>query len=226
MAVNELYKRTITGLAIVAVVVLSIKLGPHTFFILSVAISLLGLHEFYRLTGVSKAMLGFTGIALGASLQVVVFYYTNYQHDAWILLIFLPLFSIVFISALFLKTEDIFKELAFIFLGQIYVTFPLVLLYQCAFVVPERGFDTDLPLGYFFFLWANDTGAYMFGSLLGKHKLAPVISPNKTWEGSLGGALLVMVTAIINYHLFSNLTQTDWIAIGIIVPVDGFVCDV
>ena len=54
---------------------------------------------------------------------------------------------------------------------------------------------TLLPLSVFIFLWVNDTGAYCVGSLIGRHKLSPRISPAKSWEGSIGGALFVLAAA-------------------------------
>lgn len=57
-----------------------------------------------------------------------------------------------------------------------------------------------IPLCVFIFLWANDTGAYCSGSLFGKHKLFPRVSPGKSWEGSIGGAIIVLLVAwLIGY---------------------------
>lgn len=54
-----------------------------------------------------------------------------------------------------------------------------------------------LALLIFAMLWLNDSGAYIVGSLIGKHKLCPSISPNKTWEGFFGGVIITFIGAFI-----------------------------
>ena len=80
----------------------------------------------------------------------------------------------------------------------------------------------------FFFLWVNDAGAYICGSLLGKHKLFPRISPGKSWEGSIGGGILVMIVAVIIWHLSEQydvndlqLSALQWAGLGLVVVVFG-----
>ena len=222
---SEVYKRIITGIAIVGVIVCSVMLGHYAFFILCMVISLLSLVEFYRLLEVKKGLLWALGMILSATLLTTVFLYTGYQSDWKVLLINLPLTSLVFVNVLFLKSDNPFQELAFIFLGQVYITLSLALLYLCAFALNGDMFNANVILGYFLFLWGNDTGAYICGSLFGKNKLAPVISPNKTWEGSAGGAFLVAVFVYVNYYLFKDLSLVNWMVLGIIVIVMGTLGD-
>ena len=54
-----------------------------------------------------------------------------------------------------------------------------------------------------FLIWASDTGAYLSGKLLGKHKLIPEVSPGKSWEGVLGGVILSMIIAWVGYIYFN-----------------------
>ena len=88
-------------------------------------------------------------------------------------------------------------------------------------------YDMLLPLSVFVFLWVNDSGAYCDGSLLGKHKLFPRISPGKTWEGSIGGGILVIIVAAIIGYLANNgaethtLSMVGWIGLGLVVVVFG-----
>lgn len=87
-------------------------------------------------------------------------------------------------------------------LSQMYVALPLSTINILAFrdYGGQVVYGYLIPLSIFVFLWANDTGAYCFGSLFGRHKLFPRISPGKTWEGSVGGGLLVLaVAAVIGY---------------------------
>lgn len=70
-------------------------------------------------------------------------------------------------------------------------------------------------------LWTNDTGAYLAGRFFGKHKLFERISPKKTWEGSIGGGILTIGVAFILSVYFTNLDQTNWIVLAILVAVFG-----
>ena len=94
------------------------------------------------------------------------------------------------------------------------------------FFIGWRGqaYDAALPLGWFVLLWTNDTAAYLFGRRFGRHKLAPSISPGKTWEGWAGGA---MATLAVAYGLLgvsqgvAGLTAGQWAVLGAVVSVFG-----
>ncbi|UQS83493.1 phosphatidate cytidylyltransferase [Bombilactobacillus thymidiniphilus] len=70
-------------------------------------------------------------------------------------------------------------------------------------------------------VWVTDSGAYLVGRQFGKHKLYPAISPNKTWEGSIGGIVCAMIFAwlyVIVFQQASNLSTLPhniWLVIGI-----------
>ena len=137
----------------------------------------------------------------------------------------------LFISELYLKQEDPVNNWAYTMLSQLYIALPFSMLNVLAIEQAPNGityqYNMQLPLCVFVFLWLNDTGAYCSGSLFGKHKLFPRISPAKSWEGSVGGAILVMiVAAIIGYFSNTNcqmsqLSITGWVGLGFIVVVFG-----
>ncbi len=86
----------------------------------------------------------------------------------------------------------------------------------------------SIPLSVFVFLWINDAGAYICGSLLGKHKLFPRISPGKSWEGSIGGGILVIIVAVLVWYLSEQyeqnplgLTAIEWAGLGLAVVIFG-----
>ena len=82
----------------------------------------------------------------------------------------------------------------------------------------------NLALSFFIMLWCNDTFAYVFGRLLGKNKLAPSISPGKTWEGFIGGAVMAILAGylISNYYYHNNM---HLIVLAAIVVVFGTLGD-
>ncbi|MBI4651174.1 phosphatidate cytidylyltransferase [Candidatus Desantisbacteria bacterium] len=79
--------------------------------------------------------------------------------------------------------------------------------------------------------WANDTGAYAIGRLFGKHKLAPKISPNKTWEGSIAGICSGMITvaifkfAVNGTKFFTDISYAEFLLAGIIISIAGQIGD-
>ena len=126
---------------------------------------------------------------------------------------------------------------AYTMLSQMYIALPFSVINILAFNGSPDGtirFNTILPLSVFVFLWVNDTGAYCVGSLLGKHKLFPRISPGKSWEGSIGGAVFVIIAAcLINWFDQQGADPTNaalnpsvlsliqWIGLGLVVVVFG-----
>jgi len=146
--------------------------------------------------------------------------------------VFVPyLLTIVylFISELYTKANDPINNWAYTMFGQMYIALPLSMINVLAFrqAGNETYFYYLLPLSVFIFLWTNDTGAYCSGSLFGKHKLFPRISRAKSWEGSIGGAILVLLVAALIGYLETqsdapiNLSIPQWLGLGLVVVVFG-----
>ena len=156
--------------------------------------------------------------------------------------VFIPyLVTIIYmlIAELYLRQDDPVQDWAYTMLAQLYIALPFSLLNVLAFTATPDGqvaFNTLLPLSVFIFLWVNDTGAYCVGSLLGRHKLFPRISPGKSWEGSIGGAVFVllaawgigwldnMLVADMDHSLtlFTGmLSIPEWLGLGLVVVVFG-----
>ncbi len=103
--------------------------------------------------------------------------------------------------------------------GYLYVPLSLGLLAWCYTV------NNYFPLVLIILIWINDTMQYIVGSLFGKHKMAPIISPKKTWEGTIGGSALCIIVAIICSIFIKNFTLVQWIAMGLIASVGGTLGD-
>ncbi len=80
-------------------------------------------------------------------------------------------------------------------------------------------------VGMFILIWLSDTGAYFVGRAIGRHKLAPRISPSKTWEGFVGGVLLALVVTSVLAAYIPVLTFAQWIILALIVCLAGVVGD-
>ena len=135
------------------------------------------------------------------------------------------------VAELYLKQEDPIHDWAYTMMSHLYIALPFSLLNVLAFHADAAGsvsFDPILPLSVFVFLWINDTGAYLCGSLLGRHKLFPRISPGKSWEGSVGGGILVMLVAVLVWHLTEangynhlGLSAIQWAGLGLVIVIFG-----
>ena len=144
--------------------------------------------------------------------------------------VFIPyLITIIYllVAELYVKEKDPINNWAYTMLPQLYVALPFSMINVLAF--PTAGaYSPVLPFSVFLFLWLNDAGAYCIGSLLGRHKLFPRISPGKSWEGSIGGALLVVGGAALVWHLLNvyapdqaNLSLWQWMGLGLTVVIFG-----
>ena len=129
-----------------------------------------------------------------------------------------------------MKQPNPISDWAYTMMSQLYIALPFSLLNVLAFrsVGVDIQYTYLIPLCVFIFLWMNDTGAYLCGSLLGKHKLFPRISPGKSWEGSIGGGILVMAIAVLIWYLTElyqvnelSLNAFEWAGLGLTVVVFG-----
>lgn len=108
--------------------------------------------------------------------------------------------------------------------GPIWIAIPLCILFFLW--IPKQ---PVLVLAFLILIWMSDTAAYVFGSLFGKHKLAPNISPGKTWEGFLCSCVFTVGLAVglsyIPYFQQSGLQMWQWIVLSLIIQVFGLMGD-
>lgn len=220
---NNFKKRVITGLGLVVVILTAIKLGPLYFVALLLLINLLSLQEFYRLLDTPQAPPArIPAYLLSGCLMLACLLISSHTGSWKWLLLNLPATFSIFIIMLYRPTSKPFQALAITLLGVICISVPIDCFLTLPFLRRPAGiYDWQVPLGIFSLLWANDTGAYLIGSLFGKHALFQRISPHKTWEGSLGGAVAALTAGYIltlSTGLFSIL---QWETIALIVVVCG-----
>ena len=107
--------------------------------------------------------------------------------------------------------------------GLVYITLPVVLLLYIRIgtdINYDNNFLKVIPCGIIFSIWINDTMAYIVGSLIGKTSLSK-ISPKKTWEGTIGGALLCIVTISLIGKATGFYNYKNWIVIASCCAVFG-----
>lgn len=161
------------------------------------------------------------------------FAFTGYISGQTPSTVFIPyLITLIYlmVAELYAKNIDPINTWAYTMMSQLYVALPFSMISVLAFRATPEGiaYTYLMPLCVFIFLWLNDSGAYCCGSLLGKHKLFPRISPGKSWEGSIGGAIVVVAAAAaIGYYTEQygvndlQLNIVQWMGLGLIVVIFG-----
>lgn len=226
--------RLISGTIYVALIVLVLVLSMvWGLWILLSVFAVAGIIEFNRLTGVNRPYI--FRIVLDCAAAVWLLYATA-QYGMAIspgLGIFLPyLLYLLYVvcRSTFLPHQAMLPSLGNSLIGQLYIAVPLALTIRLTLVVDPFSSMTQynglLLLAIFIFIWVNDTGAYLVGSRWGKRRLAPSISPKKSVEGSIGGLLLVLLSAVIlRLLLFPELSWLRILLIATVVAVFGTIGD-
>lgn len=226
---KNLIVRTITGVLFVAVLVTCL-LHPISMICLFAIITGLALWEYTGLVNKIKGVSvnRFISIVAGVYFFLAVALFSSGNGLGMVLFIpYLLTLVYLFISELYKKAPDPIENWAYTMLGQMYIALPFSTINMLALSESPYGlpaYNYIIPLSVFIFLWANDSGAYCFGSMFGRHKLFPRVSPGKTWEGSAGGAVVVLVAAgIIGYLTGSDgvMTIPQWLGLGLVVVVFG-----
>lgn len=233
---KNLITRSITGILYVAIMVTSFLQSVNMIVVFALITGLAtweftGLVNEYKHVNVNRRIttvagvyffLAVTGVNSGAIQTNAVF------------VPYLLTIIYLFISGLYTKSSDSVNDWAYTMLSQMYIALPLSTINVIAFRQAADGLNYYyylLPLSIFIFLWTNDTGAYCTGSLFGKHKLFPRISPAKSWEGSIGGGILVLIVVSIMYYIesqgenLSGLNLIEWLGLGLVVVVFGTLGD-
>jgi phosphatidate cytidylyltransferase len=218
---SNLQQRVIAAVIGVAFILFAILYNDLTFMLLFCAISTLTQFEFYKLLGLDgNQPLTYYGTFCGISLIVLTYLiekdivaFENY-------FLISPLLAMIFFIKLY-KKNDIkpFTNIGFTFLGLIYVALPFSLIIAMAM----RGgtYNYEIVIGSLLLLWASDIGGYFAGTKFGKRKLFERVSPKKSWEGAMGGALFAALIAFILGLYFNSYEPWKWYCIGAIIVVVG-----
>jgi phosphatidate cytidylyltransferase len=215
--------RVFTGFMVAGVTITCVNLGSYGFLFYILALNLLGLMEFYRLFR-SATLLPRTlpGIISSIIFIFSVFVVVNGIKDMRILLVNIPFAFSIFVMELYRKAKNPFLNIAITFLGVIWISVPLSLFLNIAFLpVGSVIYHPEIIIGLFVILWAGDSGAFFSGKTFGKNHLFHRISPNKTWEGSLGGSLSSLSVAYIISLIDHSHRLQEWIIMALIIIIAG-----
>jgi len=198
--------RSLSGIIYMCVIIGAIFAGSWWFLFLIALLAVTGLAEFRRMHQQNTYAVGLLDV-LGAITIVSTMYAAsvlgNIQSGDTLTMLLGP-FAVYlttrFIAELYLRNDNPFLSIATSAAVMMYVVVPLAMMSPLYFVVGDK----FLVLCIFIMIWINDTGAFVCGSLLGRHHLFPRISPKKTWEGFVGGMLFTVGAAIVMQSCFEG----------------------
>ncbi|MFN4145802.1 MAG: phosphatidate cytidylyltransferase [Runella sp.] len=218
---SNLQQRIIAAVLGVAIILSGILYNEWSFLLLFCAISVLTQWEFYKLLGLDgNQPLTYYGTLCGIIINILTFLIEKDVIGFQNYFLISPVVTMIFFIKLYNKKDlKPFQNIAFTFLGIIYVAIPFSLLS----VLALRGgvYNYEIILGALLLLWASDTGAYFAGTYFGKRKLFERISPKKSWEGALGGALAATLIAYFLGIYFQTFMAWQWYCIGALIVVAG-----
>lgn len=225
---NNFTKRTLTGIIYVVLMLGGTLIHPLIFAAVFAVMLFFVQLEFYKLV----ENLGYCphkviGLALGILLFLVGFGVVYGILPVSFGLLFIPFSTLIFLFEILRSESKVLQNATLTLAGFIYIALPFGLLNFIVFAgFPGNPvFYPSTLVGIFFIVWAYDSAAYLVGSRFGKHKIHKKISPNKTWEGFVAGAVFGLVMGMVNAVLFQRLTVNSWLAIAAIIIVFGTMGD-
>lgn len=212
--------RVISGIAIAVLLAAIIIPGGYVLAVALLAISCIGFFELVRATGVHEEGKKANILEVCGYISIFVHYGQMIIFRDYRYFIFSLMFAFFLIMVCYVICFPKFKSFQAIacYFSFIYAPVNISFIY----LLRER------PLGIYFawipfIAWVCDTCAYFTGRALGKHKMAPVLSPKKTVEGAIGGVIgAVAVGAVFGYILYKNVTgQTGTIRVLMLITFIG-----
>jgi phosphatidate cytidylyltransferase len=228
---NNFLRRTLTGAWIVIFILGGFWLHPVSFFLTGLILLTGTQYEYYQMirnTGIRPQMI--PGIIAGITLYLVATLIAIGTIPKSSFLFLIPVMLIIMVTELYRKQDRPFDSLAHTFFSVLYTAVPFSLFPFSAYlhtglssIIPHGNliFSPGIVIGFFLLIWANDTGAYLTGISVGKHKLMERISPKKTWEGFIGGVLSAVIVAWLLSGWLGVVDSIHWIIIALIISIAG-----
>ncbi len=205
--------RLLSGIVLVILALFIIISGGYVTLFSLLGISLIGMYELYRVFQIEK-----TPMAVISYLMTVLFYCNlNWQWITDPFLFVMALLILLMFVYVFSYPKYEAKHVMAIFFGLFYVAVMLSYVYQI------RMLESGLYLAFLIFIcsWGCDTCAYCVGVLIGKHKMAPVLSPKKSIEGAVGGVVGTALLTVIYCSVFKAQMGLDTRSIAILAAISA-----
>lgn len=219
-------KRIVVAVFAIPLIIAASYFGSYYFFIF---VLFIGLASYFEFAKFSKSKSAEANLFLGLIVTAVIIFnqFKPFTGTYTLLAVAIPL---ILIFELFRNKGSALLNLGITFLGIFYIGFFSSFLISIRQIYPDvdglyvRG--GYLIIAMLASIWLCDTAAYYGGTALGKHKLFPRVSPNKSWEGAFFGFIFAVAAFVIARAVFLDfLTLKDVIILGVIIGTIGQVGD-
>jgi len=222
---KKLITRAITGIVLVLVMLTAIFASSYSYAILFLVILIASTHEFTNLFKESEVRPNSNfSYLVSICLFVVTFLIAKGVIEVRYFLALLPFFLMIMAAELYRKQNKPVENIAVTIFGIIYLAIPLSLINFLVF--PEilsstNAYSPKLLIALFSLIWIYDSGAYLVGVSIGKHRLFERISPKKSWEGAIGGTLIAITSSYFISGFIPEINLIHWIAISVLTVVSS-----
>lgn len=216
---REIFRRALTGAVYIILLLSAVFLSSDAFDFLFMTFGLACLYEYKRLVQLR-------GYHIFLAYLTLWWAYIYLVHD--LSLIYVLLFLTITVDCtllffLFSKNKNLFSTFRKFVVGLFYIGGGCIFLTMIPY--KDDDFAKLLIMGIFILIWVNDTFAYLVGSLLGRTKLYPSISPKKTVEGTVGGFIFAMGAAYIIGKYEPIISPMQWMILAIVIVIFGSLGD-
>lgn len=217
---RQLLQRVLTALPLVGLIVICYNLGTVAFFVLATAVVMLAAYELFDALGRS----GRRPVALFGLLCVLgMLLAAYYQRPALFAVVVAAALNGAFILALRpQRGRSPMSDVAWTLLGVAWIGGGGAGAVSILMIEPD---GMLMLIGFVAISALGDTGAYLVGTNVGRHKMAPSISPVKSWEGFVGGLVSTIATGLLVAGILFELELVDGLALGVICGLLGPVGD-
>lgn len=193
--------RLLSGILLVIIALVTVITGGNLLFLVLLAVSLIGMTELYKVFGIEKKPPGIIGYLFALLYYGLLYFEPLLPGESlnWFMMSFMAFLICQMAVLVFAYPRYNTQQIMAAFFGMFYVAVMLSYIYQIR-ILPGGIFTVWLV---FVCSWGCDTCAYCVGMLIGKHKIAPILSPKKSVEGGIGGILGAALIGVL-YGLAIN----------------------
>lgn len=221
---KKLITRTITGIVLVLVMLTAILVSEYSFVILFLLILIAGINEFNVLFKQSEVHPNKSiSHLISVSLFILGFLVAKGIIESRYLLLSLPLILMTMVAELYRKKDKPIENIAVTVFSILYLALPLSLINFLVFpqILDSSIYTPKLLIALFSLIWIYDSGAYLVGVSIGKHRLFERISPKKSWEGAIGGTIIATGASYLIAGFIPEIKLLHWISISILVVISA-----